>query len=170
MMADKQVKRVLILEDDLHRIKSFMRGLVPHEHFVFDVDIADNVGGALEFFETTQYDLVFLDNDLCPSHYEGKETTYETGFDFVKKVVDLPQAQKVSMWVVHTLNELAAYRMLGILQKKDFHTYRCSGFTWHKDNLADVLSEFKYKLDNPDMGYAALKQLISKKTHTPTTP
>ncbi len=168
-MADKYAKKVLILEDDKHRIKSFLRGLVPHEHFAFDVDVAEDVKNAMDLFACKQYDLVFLDNDLCPSHYEGKETTYETGLDFVKKVVDLPQAQVVSMWVVHSLNELAAYRMLGILQKKDFHTYRCGGFTWHKDNLADVLSEFKYKLDNPDMGYAALKQLLSNKTNPPTT-
>jgi CheY-like chemotaxis protein len=151
-MESKPTVKVLILEDDEDRIKQFKRVLVPHNDFFFQLTVTDNVQHALDYVRHNAFDLVFIDNDLCPQHYDqpmfsGGEAG--TGWDFAKQVKEMPNAQKTALYVVHSLNPLASGRIFRAIQGAGLPC-EIRTFAWRKEEMSEVLTNFAAKFQKKD--------------------
>ena len=113
-------KKVLILEDDENRIQQFKANFLAakNENMWFNLYITKDVLQAIEWVETIEFDMVFLDHDLCDAHYGGYSTKELTGEDFARFLGDNPEiAAKQGMYVVHSLNSVGAENMMNHLRK-----------------------------------------------------
>ena len=113
LRAERHPIRVFLLDDDERRHRWFAM------RFKGDsIDIASNVGEALELLSASSYDAIFLDHDLHPEHYNADSTDDErTGYAVAAWLSSNPEYQRASTILVHTRNADGAMRMVGELRR-----------------------------------------------------
>jgi CheY-like chemotaxis protein len=99
---------VFLLDDDKRRHKWFT------ERFKGDnLDIAEDVEGAIDLLSQNFYDAIFLDHDLLPEHYKTDKLDDEnTGYAVALWLCSRPDLQRASTIIVHTRNADGAMRMI----------------------------------------------------------
>jgi CheY-like chemotaxis protein len=111
--ASRRKLRILLLDDDAQRHRWF-RG-----RFNADtLDIASDVAAAKDLLSSNAYDLIFLDHDLLPEHYEGDAPDDErTGYAVAAWLAEHPHLQPSAKIMVHTRNADGAMRMVEVLRR-----------------------------------------------------
>ena len=105
--------RILILEDADYRIEWFREFFKDEEV----LDITEDPKEACRLLERREYDYIFLDHDLLPSHYDNDTVCDETtGLCVAKYLGEKPWLSKEAEIFLHTQNEPGSYRMKGALQ------------------------------------------------------
>lgn len=100
---------VFLLDDDTRRHDWFV------ERFKGDnLDIAEDVEGAIDLLSQNFYDAIFLDHDLLPEHYKSnaKRDDNNTGYAVANWLCSRPDLQRASTIIVHTRNADGAMRMI----------------------------------------------------------
>lgn len=95
--------KVLILEDDLGRIKSFKKELIGHH--VFFTDRADK---AIEQLKKSKWDVLFLDHDLGGEVFVTK--VENTGYEVAIWLKKHPKKKPATIFI-HSLNPNGRKRM-----------------------------------------------------------
>lgn len=113
--------RVLVLDDDKTRHKTFARNLIGHEKVVHAYTYDD----AVEALLSEQFDVVFFDHDLnlldkVSIHkeeidYDGKPREL-TGADVALFLVSLPEEKHPQYAIVHSYNHHGAENICSILR------------------------------------------------------
>lgn len=105
--------KILILEDDIIRIKKF------NELFKYqEVYMCQDIYAAKDVCKTFKIDLMLLDHDLGNKIWvDSKEEN--TGYQFVKWLVD-NNLQKQSLIYIHSMNFVGANRMLDYLKSNEY--------------------------------------------------
>jgi hypothetical protein len=111
--AERHPIRVFLLDDDERRHRWFST------RFKGDlIDIADNVTQARQMLSSSSYDVIFLDHDLHPEHYNTDSTDDKrTGYAVALWLSSNPELQRASTILVHTRNADGAMRMIGELRR-----------------------------------------------------
>jgi CheY-like chemotaxis protein len=111
--ADRHPIRVFLLDDDRRRHRWFA------SRFKGDfLDVAKNVSQAQEFLQNNSYDVLFLDHDLYPEHYDSASRDDErTGYAVAAWLASNPELQRASTILVHTRNADGAMRMVEALRQ-----------------------------------------------------
>jgi CheY-like chemotaxis protein len=111
--AERHPIRVFLLDDDRRRHEWFAT------RFKGDfIDVAKNVKQAQQFLENNSYDVLFLDHDLHPEHYESCSTDDKrTGYAIASWLASNPELQRASTILVHTRNADGAMRMVEELRR-----------------------------------------------------
>ena len=104
---------VLILEDNLERIKKFKELFKNHELFLFD-----NVIDALISCYYNSFSIMMLDHDLDNRSWVDSEEP-NTGYTFCKSLIG-SETQKQAIIYIHSLNPIGANRMLNLLKDNDY--------------------------------------------------
>ena len=101
--------KVLILEDSEERITWF-KSKFP------SADIVGTADEAIRLLDTAPYDVIFLDHDLAPIHYEGYNpiNDEDSGRKVTRWLIS-GTAQKSARFVVHSLNAPGAAAMVETL-------------------------------------------------------
>ena len=111
--AERHPIRVFLLDDDERRHRWFATRFKG-----YSVDIASNVGEALQLLSASSYDAIFLDHDLHPEHYNADSTDDErNGYAVAAWLSSNPELQRASTILVHTRNADGAMRMVGELRR-----------------------------------------------------
>ncbi len=97
---------ILILEDNEERIKWF-KNIYRHHKLYITKDIKD----ALRLISAYEFDILFLDHDLC----EENLTSLNNGYEFVKKLIEF-RLQKRAVIYIHSMNPTGANVMLNTLK------------------------------------------------------
>lgn len=114
--------RVLFLDDDESRHRLFKKAVgqtVPGAR----VDFAVHAQNAATYLSATYYDVVFLDHDLVPADYEGKETKL-SGMA-VAKFLFKGEGVKPGVVVVHSYNQVGAAKMVQVLREGGISAVWC---------------------------------------------
>ncbi|MER3428404.1 MAG: hypothetical protein C4334_09935 [Pyrinomonas sp.] len=105
--------RILLLDDDVQRHRWFAKMFGADE-----LDVASDVVTAKELLTQRTYDLIFLDHDLLPEHYESDAPDDErTGYSVALWLAERPHLQSTSKIMVHTRNADGAKRMVEVLRR-----------------------------------------------------
>ncbi len=111
--------RIFLLEDSLPRVSWF------RESFIGCIlDLAFTVDHGIQLLEANEYDVIFLDHDLCDDHYmcflEGKELTPElletTGRTVARWLGEHPEKSKWAHIVLHSMNDSGRESMKSYLK------------------------------------------------------
>ena len=111
--------RVFILEDSAPRMVWF------HQSFIgCQLDWAFTVEQGIKLLEKNEYDVIFLDHDLCDAHYmyilEGKELTTEllatTGRTVARWIGEHPEKSTGAHIVLHSMNNAGCLVMQSYLK------------------------------------------------------
>lgn len=96
--------QVLILEDDNQRIREFSKRFLEAktEDLFFAVTFATTAEDAFAKFREKNFDMIFIDHDLCVEHYDGEHTEEKTGYDFAKAIAS--SVQESMILISHSLN------------------------------------------------------------------
>ena len=105
--------KILILEDNQERIKYFKRIYKNCE-----LTICTVLYSAKKSVEQEEFDVLFLDHDICENNFEGIELE-ETGYDFVKFLVE-HSLQKHAVIYIHSMNPSGANLMLNLLKDNNY--------------------------------------------------
>lgn len=109
--------RILILEDDEHRIVKFKQNFIGCK-----LDITKDPKEANKWLEENVYDVIFLDHDLEDSHYLedclSKETTGLCTADFLGNNFELNKEAQI---IIHSLNPAGRERMRQACIKRNPH-------------------------------------------------
>jgi len=104
--------RILILEDNRYRNEWFIQNFKPNV-----LTICETAKEAEYYLTTSDYNVVFLDHDLGPEDYAAGETgeirLANNGYE-VAQVLAKSRNKNVPV-IIHSLNVLAAERMLKVL-------------------------------------------------------
>lgn len=113
LLASRDPLRILVLDDDTLRHEWFKK------RFKGDlIDTAVEPVHAVELLSANSYDVVFLDHDLLPEHYNSDETDDErTGYAVARWLASRPDRQAASSIIVHTRNADGALRMVELLRR-----------------------------------------------------
>jgi CheY-like chemotaxis protein len=117
--------KFLILEDDFERINWFLSRISPHR-----VMVCFTADEAIQKLKSEQFDVIFLDHDLCNDHYSYVGVPIDVNFEkFCKDNLDSTTGMAVAQWlsenpnksqnaqiVIHTMNAVAQKRMASKLQ------------------------------------------------------
>ena len=105
--------RVFLLDDDTRRHEWFAKRFKGDQ-----LDIAEDVKGALNLLDANVYDAIFLDHDLLPEHYHSELADDErTGYAVALWLAARPNRQPASTIMVHTRNADGAMRMVEELRR-----------------------------------------------------
>lgn len=117
--------KVLILEDDPHRIRAFKTRFVDDlpSDIIYEVTITPFVHEAITFLSEDVFDLVFLDHDLSIKKEDGTwEELKESGSHLTAWLEQHPEvAKRHKQYLSHSINYagrnnmIAALRSIGIL-------------------------------------------------------
>jgi CheY-like chemotaxis protein len=99
---------ILILEDNEERIKWF--GKVYYNQ---TLHISKDIKFAMKLAKQTEFDVIFLDHDLC----EENLTSLNNGYEFVKQLVE-SGLQKQAVIYIHSMNPTGANIMLNLLKSQ----------------------------------------------------
>lgn len=111
--------RVLVLDDDNTRHRTFQRNLIGHER-VLHVHTADEACAAVN---AEQFDAVFLDHDL--NHFEYVSMDYNslyggskelTGVDVARCIARLAPEKQPKLIIVHSFNGPGALNIVAALK------------------------------------------------------
>lgn len=106
--------RVLILEDDINRIKQFKKKFIDH-----DVTICYEPKEAIRKLKDSNWDILYLDHDLDDDHVvPGEHTGYEVA-EWLSKNIDRCPAEIY----VHSLNRYGRKKMIEILPQSVLAPY-----------------------------------------------
>lgn len=107
--------RILILEDDDRRIKKF------RENFIgCQLDITKDPCEANRWLEENEYDIIFLDHDLEPWHYEQDCLSNETtGLCVAEFLGNNPWLNERTPVIIHSLNYHGRERMKNACIKRN---------------------------------------------------
>ena len=108
--------RIFFLDDSDERVKKFRKNSIGHA-----VDYAETAEQAIEMLKKNVYDVIYLDHDLAPEHYNGSFTTAKTGYDVAKKLAKYEHLYGAIVFA-HTLNHSGALNIKSVL-KNDFEVY-----------------------------------------------
>jgi CheY-like chemotaxis protein len=112
---------ILLLEDNLDRVKAFRRGLIGSS-----LHHTDRVSQAVRLLEThAPFDVLLLDHDL--DQYGGTYETHGDGRDFVRHLIAAASPRQRQTWLiyVHSLNAECGAIMVQELRRAGFtHVYR----------------------------------------------
>ena len=101
--------KVLVLEDSEERITWF-RSKFP------SAEIVNTADEAIRLLSEAPYDVIFLDHDLAPLHYEGyNPINDESSGRKVTRWIIATDTQKSARFVVHSLNAPGAAAMVETL-------------------------------------------------------
>lgn len=127
---------ILILEDDIERIKIFREKLIGHK--ATDTDCSK---AAIELLKTNTYDVLFLDHDLGGKAFV--ESGENTGFE-VAKFLSLNPNYKPFQIILHFLNPVGRKNMKAVLPDAvDFPgAWACIGIKDGKLELIDKIIRF----------------------------
>ncbi len=120
--------RILVLDDDKNRHKTFARNLIGNEHVVHAYT-HDEAITALN--EQEKFDVVFLDHDL--NDCEHKSLDYSsgyggpvelTGLHVARHVANLPEEKLPRFAIVHSFNPSGAAHMMTVLRTREMTVIR----------------------------------------------
>ena len=131
--------KTLIVEDSTERLKRIMSILSKK---AMSIDIAFTSDEAKELLISNTYDVVFLDHDLNPEHYE-QQCTEETGQDVAKYIVENKLPIKVVF--VHSLNAVGAEAIFNILHDANYSVKKIP-FFWNSQLALDVMYDTLEKI------------------------
>lgn len=115
LKSERNPIRIFLLDDDRRRHRWFKKRFEGD-----DLDVAETVADAKPFLESNAYDVVFLDHDLLPHHYESSERDDEnTGYAIALWLGENKKIQPATKIIVHTRNSDAGMRMVELLRKND---------------------------------------------------
>jgi len=124
--------KILILEDDINRIRTFAAKLSPDR---FDVVFVTTARGATDHLEALDFDVVFLDHDLGGDVYVDPSNE-NTGSGVVRWILQNMESVGQPTFVIHSLNTPAAEAMERDLGSPFEHVYRIP-FTQLVSNYLD---------------------------------
>ncbi len=109
---------VFVLDDDERRHRWFRKNF-PDDN----LDIAATVDEAKEFLQKYAYDIIFLDHDLLPEHYESNDHDdfARTGYAVAEWLNENKNLHRSTTFVVHTRNAEGAYKMVEKLRDSGRH-------------------------------------------------
>lgn len=136
--------RILVLDDDLYRIKTFNKKFKEHE-----ITCSTEVLKLVSIMERNEkFDLICLDHDLGELVKEYLvPPTYWTGLDAVKKIIELKDKYPRHI-IIHSWNPTGAIQMLDLLEKAGIN---CSACPFNCDELFLVIKKLAEKF-NEDAG------------------
>ena len=117
-LADLSVSRdpisVFLLDDD-HRRHRWFKGRFKGDH----IAIAETVEEAKRLLPIGTYDVIFLDHDLLPHHYETNthDDFDKTGYAVAEWLTENRDVQPAATIIVHTRNAEASVKMVEKLQE-----------------------------------------------------
>ncbi len=100
--SDRMPLEIFVLDDDERRQRWFIK------RFKGDrLEIAETVEEAKRILEVGRFDVVFLDHDLLPHHYESNDHDdfHNTGFAVAEWLADNKRIQPSAFIIVHTRNK-----------------------------------------------------------------
>jgi hypothetical protein len=112
--------KIFILEDDENRISLFLTAAKEH-----DVTLCTSCERAIKMWNPP-YDLVLLDHDLAPEHYQALDGDHEsTGLTFCKWLVEnKPEDSDNLAFIVHSWNPYGGKRMVQVLHEARLRVIR----------------------------------------------
>lgn len=111
--------RVFILEDDCNRMAGFDLALQHPNVEVTHAVFLEGEGGAFSFWKPP-YDIVLLDHDLGGRAYVPSDGDEETGYKFVKFLVENPPSEPIPHVIIHSHNPDGADKMFDKLHEAGF--------------------------------------------------
>jgi CheY-like chemotaxis protein len=109
---DRQMPRILIVEDDEERCKWFRERLRGRE-----LDVTCDVALAISWLAERDYEAILLDHDLMEEHYFSNLPDDErTGYAVARWLADNPTSQRDALIIIHSLNYEGSRRMLALLR------------------------------------------------------
>jgi CheY-like chemotaxis protein len=123
-MINLQNKRVLVLEDDLERIKQFKKRLIGNMF-----QIVSDAEAAILALTYNKWDVLFLDHDLGGESYVPSSNA-NTGYQVAKFLHDNPKYKPDEAIIIHSLNAVGAENMHNELPE----AYKIP-FAWTKINI-----------------------------------
>lgn len=109
--------RILILEDDEHRIVKFRQNFIGCQ-----LDVTKDPKEANKWLSENVYDYIFLDHDLADEHYladcNSNETTGLCTAEFLGKELELSKGATV---FIHSLNPAGRERMRQACERRNPH-------------------------------------------------
>ena len=119
--------KILILEDDLIRMKVFNRMF--HKHMITH---ACNSDEAIKHLDKEKFDYIFLDHDLGGRIFVNSNE-YDTGYRVAKYI---PQSiNKDTDVVIHSWNPAGAKNMKNILKDREKGSVECLLFGTFNENI-----------------------------------
>ena len=118
MENNKKCFRIIIIEDDILRLRWFRQKFIGHV-----LSMTKDVEEAKRMFVEHEYDYIFLDHDLSEKHYsQGWSGNYEgedktTGYEVALFLESMPDIQPDAKIFVHTLSPSGSERMCKCLHK-----------------------------------------------------
>ena len=124
--------KIMILEDNIERVKSFKKMLKDHE-----LTITDRSDDAIKLVKDSKYDFIFLDHDLGGEQYvDSKE--YDTGF---RVACAIPSSvNEGTDVIIHSFNPVGAKNMQNILPNA-----RCMPFGTFNENTILEMKKDDYE-------------------------
>lgn len=131
------MNKVFVLEDNWNRIEQF-QGLFAS--IDFDHAYATNIVDAQSMYIQEDADYVFLDHDLGGRVYVDSDEE-NTGYQFVKWIVENDPKMNERKFVVHSFNPMGAERMLKCLVDAGADVRYIAFNIWHlRDWIIDDAS------------------------------
>jgi len=125
--------RVLVLDDDLDRVRAFAQHLGTKSGQTTLVH-SPSAGAAQYQLKIKNYDVAFLDHDLELSARNFGIDDHGSGTDVVDFLARMgPHRWSRTLFVVHSLNDRRAAQMVAILASQRFHVTRRS-YAWQDDH------------------------------------
>jgi CheY-like chemotaxis protein len=123
--------KFLILEHDPERINWFANNVFQHR-VMFCLDAED----AIKALQRDNYDVIFLDHDLCDEHYKYVGVPLDANFEkFCNENLDATTGYAVARWlsenpnkssdaqiIIHTMNRVQSKRMAQLLQSRNVYS------------------------------------------------
>lgn len=141
-MENKKIKILLVDDDELIRICFrdifWIHGLETD----YDVLIASGVEEAEKFIwgdRTTKPDIIFLDL-IMPRHCNGRESTWHTGIDLLKKIKEDPKTKDIKVVVYTAIDDDDV--------KKQVAEFGIESYLVKGDNLPKDLIDLLKKLND----------------------
>ena len=103
-------KRILILDDDMHRMVAYNKLFIGHI-----VDMCYHAADCIDLLKRNEYDLIFLDHDL-----NGKQIQYDTddcGTVVAEWIKDNPIRGQV---IIHSFNDDRGKYMESIIKNSEY--------------------------------------------------
>lgn len=98
--------RILILEDDIERVKLFRQNFTGCE-FIF----TDKVPECIKYLNENKFDYLFLDHDLGGKVFVPSDGEELTGYHVAKHLEENPSCKPVKTIFIHSFNSVGAKKM-----------------------------------------------------------
>jgi len=135
--------KILVLEDNIYRIKKFQQELIGHI-----VDFAATANAAIDFLNDNLYDIIFLDHDLGgKENIDSKEEN--TGYTVAKFISTTFSVKPII--VIHSCNPIGAKNINKLLSKDSiivpFTNLDIKQFMLEREKIEDYLEKLRDETD-----------------------